>query len=116
MVEGPNDVYICAECVRIAHQIVETHPDHAPAPNVTDESGRRSGHLEIRCYFTLKRDGTDQWRAVADFPSGFVGYGRSPKDAVRDLQVKVLSATAASFANSPAAGDHLINHAAEAFT
>jgi hypothetical protein len=52
-------------------------------------------------------------RAVADFPSGFVGYGPSPKQAARDLQVQVFSATAASFADSTDPPDHLTNFAPE---
>jgi hypothetical protein len=111
MVEGPNRVFICVECVRLAHQIAELNRMQPENMDPADSSVRRGAHMHIRCYYFLRQGEDGQWRATGQYPSGAYGVGPSPKDAVRDLQSRLLSATAEAFALGTPIGDHFTNHA-----
>ena|SRR5687767_7238887 len=110
MVEGPKAIYICVDCIGIAHQVAEANRLNPVAPEVNDTSVRWAGHMHILCYFRLERMVSEQWRAVADHLKDIVGIGSSPKEAVHDLQAKVLSQTAISFAESSVMDEHFTNH------
>ena len=112
MVEGPNAAFICVDCVRLAHQIAEGNRLQPVAADVQDPTVRWAGHMHVRCYFTLRREG-ERWEAAADHPSGVVGVGRSAREAAHDLQAKVLSLSAEAVAADRNVGDHFTNHADE---
>ena len=112
MVEGPNAAFICVDCVRLAHQVAEGNRTQPAAADLDDPAVRWAGHMHVRCYFALRRDG-ERWQAVAEHPAGFVGVGRSAREAVRDLQARVLSASAEAIAAGHEVGDHYTNHADE---
>ncbi len=111
MVEGPGGVYICVECVRLDHQIAEANAMQTATTNLDDASVRRSGHMHIRCYFHLQRGEGERWTAVAEHPRGILGTGGSPKEAVHNLQSKILAAIAEGFAGTGPVGVDFTNHA-----
>src|SRR5665213_1347836 len=97
MVEGPNEVYICVACVTLAHQIAEANGMSPPAADLNDATVRWTGHMHIRCYFHLRQGADGGWIATNDHPQLLAGAGKTAKDAVRDLQAKVLVAASESF-------------------
>jgi hypothetical protein len=110
MVEGPNHVYICVNCVRIAHQIAEGNKDIPVQADINDPSIRWAGHMHILCYFQLKRESEEHWKAIGNYPQEIVGCGSSPKDAIRDLHVKVLSNASILLSEAREAGSYLTRH------
>ena len=109
MVEGPNQVYICAHCVSFAHQIAEANSSAPTGASFDDPNIRWTGHMHIRCYFHLhKSDGS--WRATATEPTGMEGVGASPQEATRNLQAAILSATARQFALGEPVSEYFVNH------
>jgi hypothetical protein len=113
MVEGPNDVYICVECVRLAHEIAEGNRMQPAATDLSDAQVRRSAHRHIRCYFNLHQVSPELWRAVSESPKGFRGEGRSPREAVKAMQKAVLAATAPVLDTDVGPGHWFTNHADE---
>jgi hypothetical protein len=111
MVEGPNEAFICADCVSLANKIVEASRAQSPAVDLTDETARRGAHMLIVCFFRLKTLSDTQWTATAELTNEFVGQGINPSNAVRDLQAKLLSSTAESLAKSETIGAYFSNHA-----
>jgi hypothetical protein len=113
MVEGPNDVYICVECVRLAHEIAEGNRMQPAVSELSDSQIRRSAHMHIRCYFHLQQVSPDLWRAVSESPEGFSGEGQSPREAVRAMQKAVLAATARAIDTGVGPDHWFTNHAEE---
>jgi hypothetical protein len=113
MVEGPNDVYICVECVRLAHEIAEGNRIQPTATDLSDFQIRRSAHMHIRCYFHLQQIAPDLWRAVSESPEGLSGEGRSPREAVKAMQKAVLAAAAPALDTDVGPAHWFTNHAEE---
>ena len=111
MVEGPNEVYICDECVHLASQIVETKINHTPITEATDPSVRQAGHMHIRCYFHIKQESDGQWAAIGENPSWAIGKGATAKDAMRNLQLDLLKRTSELLAVGKPPGRYFTNHA-----
>ena len=115
MAEGPDDVYICAECIRLAAQIAEADPTQPTAPDLNDPTICHDGHMHIRCYFYLRKNEHGKWTATARSPAGAFGEGNTPREAVRNLQTNLLAATLELLRRDQPPGDHFTNHAAPAF-
>jgi len=113
MVEGPNDVFICVECVRLANEIAEGNRMQPVTTELSDAGVRRAGHMHIRCYFRLVQAADGSWSAVSESPAGLSTQGASARDAVRALQAQVLGTVAESFGAGREVGDHFTNHAEE---
>ena len=113
MVEGPNSVYICVECVRLAYEIAEGNRMQPASTPLDDVQVRRAGHMHIRCYFRLQQSADGVWCATSDGPVGYSAEGDSPREAVRAMQAHVLEGVAKSFASDGEVGDHFTNHADE---
>ncbi|HZK79934.1 MAG TPA: hypothetical protein VFC46_02680 [Humisphaera sp.] len=72
--------------------------------------------MHIRCYFHLRQGADGGWIATNDHPQLLAGAGKTAKDAVRDLQAKVLVAASESFGReSPVANHYFTNHADSRF-
>ena len=48
MVEGPGDVYICAECVSLSAEIVAANPGIPGGSGGPVEGRRQAGHIHLR--------------------------------------------------------------------
>ena len=113
MVEGPNDVYICVECVRLAHEIAEGNRMQPANTDLNDAQVCRAGHMHIRCYFSIEHASDGTWRAVSRIPAGYSAQGSSPREAVRAMQSQMLEFVAKSFVAGGDVGDYFTNHADE---
>jgi hypothetical protein len=112
MVEGPNNIFICVECVRLAYEIAEGNRMGSPAvSDLSDPTIQRSAHMHIRCYFLLERISSELWRAVSSIPKGFSGEGHSPREAVKAMQKALLSAATPALDTETGPAHWFTNHA-----
>ena len=111
MVEGPIQVYICVECVTLAHQIAKANAMSPAVADINNASVWWAGHMHIRCYFRLQQGADGNWIATADDPRVLAGTGKTARESVRDLQTKVLANAIDRFAQgSPVGEDYFTNH------
>jgi hypothetical protein len=111
MVEGPNLVYICAHCAKISADIAEGNRSLFSPPDLNDPKLRLTGHMHFLCYFHLQQETDGRWNATGEGTNGAVGTGSTPREAVHNLQTRILSEAAEAFATDAPVGDHFANHA-----
>jgi hypothetical protein len=114
MVEGPNRVFICADCVRAASSVAEANRG-VDRPAALDPADWGSAHMMFVVFARAEQAADGTWKATASIHDAVTAEGATAGEAVRRLQAKVLASAAERLSEGADVGAHFSNQTDEAF-
>ena len=108
MVEGPDRVFICVECVRLCADVADANAATS-LPSNLDPSKWHDAHMILVCYVRTHQGEDGVWMATALPPLQISARGDTAKDAVHRVQAELLGSAAKALAEGKQVGPHFTN-------